>query len=274
MSVVAVSLPVTMTLRAPTGPFRRADLEFHGVDHSRASFTVRLFFNRPDATADHRPTSSTATRAASTSSGTAAARATKATAGPHRATPHDRRTPHQLTPLKQASGGHRGAAPRAHRRATEVLLTAVAVLRSELVESWGTALDHACSLRPGPPAHLPVTASRQARAAPCCPQRAAPDGPPSHTGRCSGLPPGGVSGAHVRIGLAPEGRHFFARLLARSRLVPRLRSSSGGRGHDRFGNDRGGRPSWRRIARAGFTERSRSGTAGPGVVVPLQAGVS
>src|SRR6266496_260174 len=31
--------------------FARADLEFHGVDHSGASFEARIFFNNPGATA-------------------------------------------------------------------------------------------------------------------------------------------------------------------------------------------------------------------------------
>jgi hypothetical protein len=32
--------------------FRRADLVFHGLDHSGPSYEVRIFFNRPDADAD------------------------------------------------------------------------------------------------------------------------------------------------------------------------------------------------------------------------------
>lgn len=31
--------------------FRRADLVFHGLDHSGPSYEVRIFFNQPDATA-------------------------------------------------------------------------------------------------------------------------------------------------------------------------------------------------------------------------------
>ena len=42
--------PVTVTLQAPKTPFRRADLEIHGVDHSKASFEGRLFFNNTEAT--------------------------------------------------------------------------------------------------------------------------------------------------------------------------------------------------------------------------------
>ena len=44
-----VSNPVTVTLTAPDEPITRADLEFHGVDHSKASFEGRLFINNPDA---------------------------------------------------------------------------------------------------------------------------------------------------------------------------------------------------------------------------------
>ena len=32
--------------------FRRADLVFHGLDHSGPSYEVRIFFNRPDADAN------------------------------------------------------------------------------------------------------------------------------------------------------------------------------------------------------------------------------
>ena len=141
MSVVAVSLPVTMTLRAPTGPFRRADLEFHGVDHSRASFTVRLFFNRPDATAD------TPTDIEHGYAGSFHILGHGGCAGdeghcevPTERRPYDRRTPHQLTPLSKRVVVTEALRRALTDRATDVLLTAVAVLRSELVESWGTAL--------------------------------------------------------------------------------------------------------------------------------------
>jgi tyrosinase len=42
--------PITVTLQAPTAPFRRADIALHGVDHSKSSYEGRLFFNNPDAT--------------------------------------------------------------------------------------------------------------------------------------------------------------------------------------------------------------------------------
>lgn len=47
--------PATVTLTAPAGPYRRADLEIHGVDHSRASFQARLFINNPGASAETPP---------------------------------------------------------------------------------------------------------------------------------------------------------------------------------------------------------------------------
>jgi len=47
-----VANPLTVTLTAPAEHFYRADLEFHGVDHSKASFEGRLFINNPDAGPD------------------------------------------------------------------------------------------------------------------------------------------------------------------------------------------------------------------------------
>ena len=47
-----VSNPLTVTLQAPGEPFQRADLEFHGVDHAKASFEARLFINNPEAGPD------------------------------------------------------------------------------------------------------------------------------------------------------------------------------------------------------------------------------
>src|SRR5450631_1436017 len=44
-----VSTPTTVTLRPPTVPFDRADLEIHGLDHSKASFEGRIFLNNPGA---------------------------------------------------------------------------------------------------------------------------------------------------------------------------------------------------------------------------------
>jgi hypothetical protein len=43
---------LTVTLTCPAEPYLRADLEFHGVDHSKASFEGRLFINQPDAGPD------------------------------------------------------------------------------------------------------------------------------------------------------------------------------------------------------------------------------
>jgi hypothetical protein len=47
-----VSNPLTVTLMAPEEPYRRADLEFHGVDHSKTSFEGRLFIDNPTAGPD------------------------------------------------------------------------------------------------------------------------------------------------------------------------------------------------------------------------------
>ena len=47
-----VANPLTVTLTAPGESYYRADLEFHGVDHSKASFEGRLFINHPDAGPD------------------------------------------------------------------------------------------------------------------------------------------------------------------------------------------------------------------------------
>jgi hypothetical protein len=47
-----VSNPLTVTLQAPGEPFQRADLEFHVVDHAKASFEARLFINNPEAGTD------------------------------------------------------------------------------------------------------------------------------------------------------------------------------------------------------------------------------
>lgn len=49
---VTTSTSITVTLKAPTEPFKRADLEFHGIDHSKASFEGRIFINKPDAGPD------------------------------------------------------------------------------------------------------------------------------------------------------------------------------------------------------------------------------
>jgi hypothetical protein len=41
-----------MSLAGVGGEFYRADLVFHGLDHSGPSYEVRVFFNRPDADAE------------------------------------------------------------------------------------------------------------------------------------------------------------------------------------------------------------------------------
>ena len=50
MSARFVSGPIS--LDGVDTAFHRADLVFHGLDHSGPSYEVRIFFNRPDATAD------------------------------------------------------------------------------------------------------------------------------------------------------------------------------------------------------------------------------
>ena len=44
-----VSQPLEMPGHAPEADFVRADLKFHGVDHSGVSYEARVFLNRPDA---------------------------------------------------------------------------------------------------------------------------------------------------------------------------------------------------------------------------------
>lgn len=50
MSAPFVSTPIS--LAGIGAGFHRADLVFHGLDHSGPSYEVRIFFNRTDATAD------------------------------------------------------------------------------------------------------------------------------------------------------------------------------------------------------------------------------
>ena len=46
---VYTSQPINSRVSALGVNFTRADLEFHGVDHSGASFEARVFFNNPNA---------------------------------------------------------------------------------------------------------------------------------------------------------------------------------------------------------------------------------
>lgn len=140
MTVTGVSEPITVTLRVPPGPFRRADLEFHGVDHARSSFTARIFLNNPAADA------STPTDAEHGFAGRFHVFGHGGCAGdeghcevPAERRPHDLRPPHQLAPLSK-----RVVVTDALRRAAEggdeVRVTVVAVLREELVEAYGPDL--------------------------------------------------------------------------------------------------------------------------------------
>ena len=45
----AASSSHTFHVARPDGPFRRADLELHGLDHSKASYEGRVFLNNSDA---------------------------------------------------------------------------------------------------------------------------------------------------------------------------------------------------------------------------------
>jgi hypothetical protein len=49
VSAPFVSAPIS--LASLDGGFRRADLVFQGLDHSGPSYEVRIYFNRPDASA-------------------------------------------------------------------------------------------------------------------------------------------------------------------------------------------------------------------------------
>ncbi|MGA8725997.1 MAG: hypothetical protein WB565_13240 [Acidimicrobiales bacterium] len=49
---IFISNPQSVRLQAPTESYSRADLEFNGLDHSRASFEGRIFINNEAATSD------------------------------------------------------------------------------------------------------------------------------------------------------------------------------------------------------------------------------
>lgn len=44
-----ISEPISVEAAPLAGDFTRADIEFHGLDHSGASFEGRVFLNNPDA---------------------------------------------------------------------------------------------------------------------------------------------------------------------------------------------------------------------------------
>jgi hypothetical protein len=44
-----ISEPISLNIKKLENPFHRADLEFHGVDHSSESYEGRVFINNPDA---------------------------------------------------------------------------------------------------------------------------------------------------------------------------------------------------------------------------------
>lgn len=140
MSVRAVSTPVTMSLRPPAGAFRRADLEFHGVDHSRSSFTVRVFLNQPDADATTPPDAEHGYAGAFHIFGHGGCAGQEGHCHvPTERRANDLRPPHQLTPISK-----RLVVTEALRRAlehgTELTVTVVPVLRDELVDFYGSDL--------------------------------------------------------------------------------------------------------------------------------------
>ena len=47
-----VANPMTVMLPVPPPGFRRADLEVHRVDHGRASYEGRIFFDNPEASVE------------------------------------------------------------------------------------------------------------------------------------------------------------------------------------------------------------------------------
>ena len=141
MTLTAVSAPLTVTLPAPAGSFRRADLEFHGIDHARSSFSVRVFLDNPGADVTTPPDEQHGF------AGTFHIFGHGGCAGDegHCDVPEERRAAdlrpaHQLVrlskrlvvtaPLRRALAAGRDA----------VAVTLVAVLRSELVDSYGEAL--------------------------------------------------------------------------------------------------------------------------------------
>jgi hypothetical protein len=115
-----------ISLEGMDAGFRRADLVFHGLDHSGPSYEVRIFFNQPDATAD-------TPRTAEGYVGSFFMFGHGGCAGqpghcevPEARRPFDRRPPHQLTPASRWVIVTE-ALRRVVREAEGVVLTAVAV---------------------------------------------------------------------------------------------------------------------------------------------------
>src|SRR5690348_16641720 len=49
VSKIYVSKPIRVDTTGLKGDYKRADIVFHGVDHSGASFEARVFLNKPEA---------------------------------------------------------------------------------------------------------------------------------------------------------------------------------------------------------------------------------
>jgi hypothetical protein len=96
-----VANPLTVMLTGPTEPYRRADLEFHGLDHAKASFEGRLFINNPEAGPDT-PTSDATYAGSFWIFGHGGCAGEEGHCEPPQARrPFDFRPEHQLTPMSK-----------------------------------------------------------------------------------------------------------------------------------------------------------------------------
>jgi hypothetical protein len=122
-----VSPPISLAPLARR--FQRADLVFHGLDHSGSSYEVRVFFNRPDAT-EETPTTEAEGYVASFfmfGHGGCAGQPGHCDV-PESRRPGDVRPPHQLTPATRWITVT--DAVRRTMDAGEVTVTAVPIVRS------------------------------------------------------------------------------------------------------------------------------------------------
>ena len=97
MTARFVSTPIS--LASLDAGFQRADLVFTGLDHSGPSYEVRVFFNRPDATADTPRTAGEGYVRSFYLFGHGGCAGEPGHCDvPASRRPYDRRPPHQLTP--------------------------------------------------------------------------------------------------------------------------------------------------------------------------------
>ncbi len=94
----SASLSSRISLAGMGGGFHRADLVFYGLDHSGPSYEVRVFFNRPDATADTPRTDPGCVSSFFMFGHGGCAGQPGHCEVPDSRRPYDRRPPHQLTP--------------------------------------------------------------------------------------------------------------------------------------------------------------------------------